>query len=34
MNVQADVASVILDFYKVKDRRKPLIVQAKARTGG
>ena len=34
INVQAEIAAVILDFYKKKDRRKPLIVQAKARTGG
>ena len=32
INLQAEVASVVLDFYKVKDRRKPLIVQAKAKT--
>ncbi len=31
MNVQAEVASVVLDFYKVKDRRRPLVVQAKSR---
>lgn len=31
MNVQAEVASVVLDYYKVKDRRKPLVVQAKGR---
>lgn len=34
MNVQAEVASVVLDFYKVKDRRRPLVVQAKSRDGG
>ncbi len=31
MNVHPDVAAVVLDFYKVKNRRKPLVVQAKGR---
>ena len=31
INVQAEVASVVLDYYKVKNRRKPLVVQAKGR---
>jgi len=34
INVQAEVAEVVLDYYKVQNRRKPLVVQAKARTGG
>lgn len=34
MNVQAEVASVVLDYYKVQNRRKPLVVQAKGRDGG
>jgi ATP-dependent RNA helicase DeaD len=34
INVQADVAAVVLDYYKTQNRRKPLVVQAKARTGG
>lgn len=31
MNVQSEVAAVVLDYYKVKNRRKPLVVQAKGR---
>lgn len=33
MNVQAAEAEVILDYFKVQNRRKPLIVQAKSRDG-
>ena len=34
MNVQAEVAAVVLDYYKVQNRRKPLVVEAKGRDGG
>jgi len=33
MNVQAREASVILDYFKTKNRRMPLVVQAKSRSG-
>lgn len=33
MNVKSSEAEVILDFYKVKNRRKPLVVKAKGRDG-
>ena len=32
MNVQAEIATTILDFYKSQNYRKPLIVQAKDRS--
>ncbi len=31
MNLQQDIAQQVLDFYKAKDRVKPLVVQAKSR---
>jgi len=34
MNLQAEVAAAVLDFYKVQNRRRPLIVEAKGRDGG
>ncbi len=34
INVQPEVAWVVLDYFKVQNRRKPLVVQAKARADG
>ena len=31
MNVKAEEAQVVLDYFKVQNRRKPLVVQAKGR---
>lgn len=33
LNVSSEIAFVILDYYKVKNRRKPLVVEAKTRSG-
>lgn len=34
MNLQAEVASAVLDYYKAENSRRPLIVEAKGRDGG
>ena len=34
MNIKSEIAETILAFYKAKDPRRPLIVQAKTRDGG
>ncbi|MCH8518199.1 DEAD/DEAH box helicase [Candidatus Gracilibacteria bacterium] len=34
MNVQAEVAAAVLDFYKAQNSRRPLVVEAKGRDGG
>lgn len=34
MNLQGEVAQIVLDYYKVQNSRMPLIVQAKGRDGG
>ncbi|MDA9129417.1 DEAD/DEAH box helicase [Candidatus Gracilibacteria bacterium] len=34
MNIKSEIAEQILAFYKAKDPRRPLVVQAKTRDGG
>jgi hypothetical protein len=34
MNVQAEVAAAVLDFYKAQNSRRPLVVEAKGRDDG
>jgi len=34
LNVKSEIAETVLAFYKAKDSRRPLVVQAKARDGG
>ncbi len=31
MNVKSEEAQIVLDYFKVQNRRKPLVVQAKGR---